>query len=245
MQHGHLRRVALMVGDSITQYGYAEKCLPPGSGYATPAFPEGIGAGWTGLVADHYARKVDVINRGLSGYNTRKACAVLPRILDEYADGSLLFATLLLGTNDSVPDEDDELCSHVPLEEYEANLKRMASSLMLKASRVCLLSPPSVDEAGSALGGRQNATTSAYAAVCKRVAEGLGLLFVDTFVAMRERDDANEMLFDGVHLSAKGNAFVASLVLQKLEADPTLASGALPWDLPGWRDLDRFNPQLR
>ena len=80
-------------------------------------------------MADSYSRKVDVINRGLSGYNTRKVLAVLPRILDQFAGGSLLFATCLLGTNDSVPDADTGFlqlsgkrsahCSHVPLAEYE------------------------------------------------------------------------------------------------------------------------------
>ena len=115
---------------------------------------------------------------------------------------------------------------------------------MAKAHRVVLLSPPTVDEAGSAIGGRTVATTESYAAVAGRVARKLGVLFVDTFDAMRSRDDAAAMLFDGVHLSAQGNAFVAQLVIGRLEGEPSLAWEGLAWDLPGWRDLDRFNPRL-
>lgn len=241
-----LRCVALALGDSITQYGFAEKLLPPNSGYAAPSFPQSVGVGWVGLVADNYSRKADLINRGFSGYNTRKVAAVLDRVLEDFPDGGLLFATLLLGTNDSVPDAgvQDALCSHVPLEEYETNLKRIVSALRTKTSKVVLLSPPPVDEAGIAIGGRTNDVTSSYAAVCERTAETLGLIFVDTFTTMRSRDDANEMLFDGVHLSAKGNAFVAKLVIDKLAEDAALDPEGLAWDLPGWRDLDRFNPQL-
>jgi len=230
-----LRREALLLGDSITQYGNAEKDerLQPLS------FPAVSGAGWTALVAERYSRKVDLINRGLSGYNTRKVRAVLELILESTSDG-LLFATLFLGANDEAPDSEDALCSHVPVAEFEENLTFIARQLRKKADHLVIIAPPPIS-AGSCTMGRTNEVVALYAAASMRVAHATGTIFVDIFNEMRSAD-LDSLLVDGLHLSAKGNAFLASKVLNALEQ--CCPSDDIPWDLPGRRDLDRFSPKV-
>lgn len=80
-----LRPQWVLFGDSITQRAFS-----PG--------------GWAGLLADAYQRKVDVVNRGYSGYNTRWAVQLLPHLFPEGAPPPQL-ATVFFGANDAaLPD---------------------------------------------------------------------------------------------------------------------------------------------
>lgn len=56
-----VRPKIILFGDSITQQSFT------------------VG-GWGARLADHYARKADVINRGFSGYNTTWGLAALPKV---------------------------------------------------------------------------------------------------------------------------------------------------------------------
>lgn len=79
-----MRPAFVCFGDSITQRGFAP--------------------GWTGMLADAYQRKADVINRGYSGYNTRWALQLLPRVFPAGAPPPEL-VTLFFGANDAaLPD---------------------------------------------------------------------------------------------------------------------------------------------
>ena len=72
-------------GDSITQ----RACGPDG---------------WATIVADAYQRRVDVINRGYSGYNTRWAKKIMEDIFPS-TDTSVLLTTIFFGANDAaLPD---------------------------------------------------------------------------------------------------------------------------------------------
>ena len=79
-----VRETAVLFGDSITQYSFA---------------PQGWGAG----LAHAFQRKVDVLNRGYSGYTTRLARAMFDHVFPPtmYQDGTKhLFVTLFFGAND-------------------------------------------------------------------------------------------------------------------------------------------------
>jgi lysophospholipase L1-like esterase len=77
-----LRPQWLLFGDSITQRGF-------GAG------------GWAGVLADTYQRRVDVINRGYSGFNTRLAVEILDDVLPAAAAGTIGLATVFFGANDA------------------------------------------------------------------------------------------------------------------------------------------------
>jgi lysophospholipase L1-like esterase len=81
-----IRPQFVLFGDSITQ-----KSFGPG--------------GWAGVIADAYQRRVDVINRGYSGYNTRWALSVVDHIFPANATGKIGLATIFFGANDAaLPD---------------------------------------------------------------------------------------------------------------------------------------------
>lgn len=110
-----IRPVILLFGDSLTQLGFSEGGQP----------------GWAALVASAYTRRADVLNRGFSGYNTRHALDVLPRVIGKDQSSShvptdVLFATVWLGANDAaLPGEPQ----HVPIEEYKENLSKIVKAI--------------------------------------------------------------------------------------------------------------------
>ena len=58
------RPFAVVFGDSITQQGFILEQ-----------------SGWVCQLADYWTRKVDVINRGYSGYNTRLGLAMIREVV--------------------------------------------------------------------------------------------------------------------------------------------------------------------
>ncbi|KAI6790078.1 hypothetical protein KC361_g8135 [Hortaea werneckii] len=135
-----------LFGDSLTQFGYDQS-----QGFA-----------WAAALAHHYARKLAVINAGLSGYSTDKALSILPRILppplsssssslatNPGTSGIKLFV-LFFGANDARLPSTGAPEQHVPLESFKANLRAMATLPELRethpGTKVLLVTPPPVDE---------------------------------------------------------------------------------------------------
>ncbi|XP_034515824.1 isoamyl acetate-hydrolyzing esterase 1 homolog isoform X3 [Ailuropoda melanoleuca] len=73
----------LLFGDSITQFSFQQ-------------------GGWGASLADKLVRKCDVLNRGFSGYNTRWAKIILPRLISKgNSPDSPVAVTIFFGANDS------------------------------------------------------------------------------------------------------------------------------------------------
>lgn len=111
----------ILFGDSITQLGF--------SGSSSTSSP-----GWVSLLSNAYARRADVFNRGYSGYNTRHAMDThfLSSVFGS-ADGkqsdSVIMVTVFFGANDASLPGDREHCQHVPIDEYESNLRKIVESI--------------------------------------------------------------------------------------------------------------------
>jgi lysophospholipase L1-like esterase len=104
----------ILFGDSITQQGFS---------------------GWVSRLSDAYTRRADVLNRGYSGYNTRHALDMLPYVFgpdcnaeDDKTD-NVLMVTVFFGANDASLPGDREHCQHVPIDEYESNLRKIVKSI--------------------------------------------------------------------------------------------------------------------
>ncbi|XP_064506569.1 isoamyl acetate-hydrolyzing esterase 1 homolog isoform X1 [Pseudopipra pipra] len=221
----------LLFGDSITEYSFQEN-------------------GWGAYLADRLVRKCDVVNRGISGYNTRWAKLILPRLITESTSAeSIIAITIFFGANDSAL-KDLNPKQHVPLEEYAANLKSMIQylkSVDITEDRVILITPPPLQESawekaclakGDKL-NRCNATTGQYAQACVQVAKDCGTDVLDLWTLMQKNQDFSSYLSDGLHLSPKGNSFLAAQLWSRLENKVS----ALPSLLPYWRDVDHTNPE--
>ena len=130
--------LAVLVGDSQTQLGWQE-------------------GGWVAGLADSFQRrvsvafnwnnfacvKVDILNRGFSGYNSRMLLEVLPDLLSREDWGRAKAVVILIGSNDaSFPETNPEqvdfpslthvLCSRkaVPLEEFGENLLKIVAYIL-------------------------------------------------------------------------------------------------------------------
>ncbi|KAJ7516622.1 hypothetical protein O6H91_22G064800 [Diphasiastrum complanatum] len=122
----------VLFGDSITQQSF----LPAG--------------GWGAALADRYARKADIILRGLSGYNSRWALFLLDRIFPTAALNPPVLVTVFFGANDAALPDRKSKAQHVPLSEYKENLQRIVSHLkgLSPSTRVVLITPPPIDVRG-------------------------------------------------------------------------------------------------
>ncbi|KAM6460230.1 isoamyl acetate-hydrolyzing esterase 1 homolog [Liasis olivaceus] len=226
-----LPRIVLF-GDSITEFSFQDK-------------------GWGASLANRLARKCDVLNRGLSGYNTRWGKIVLPRLISKGCNArDILAITVFFGTNDSAL-KDENPRQHVPLDEYADNLKSMIrylNSVDISKQHIILVTPPPLHEAtwekecvarGEKL-NRLNSVTGEYAKACVKVAEECGTDVIDLWTLMqKDGQDFCCYLSDGIHLSEKGNTFLANQLWTLLEK----RSSTLPELLSCWRDVDLLNPE--
>ncbi|XP_029972769.1 isoamyl acetate-hydrolyzing esterase 1 homolog [Salarias fasciatus] len=221
----------ILFGDSITQYSFQPH-------------------GWGAEIANKLARKCDVVNRGLSGYNSRWGRMVLPRLLSQSSAERVAAVTLFFGANDSSL-EDKNPQQHVPLQEYCENLKdmgRFLSSAGVPSDRLIFITPPPVDEPawekecllkGCPL-NRRHAAAGQYAEACVRAAGQVGADVLDLWTLMQQDGrDFRPFLSDGLHLSQDGNQFLAQQLWRLLEG----RVADLPFILPYWGDVDHASPE--
>lgn len=194
-RHGRERRIkrAILFGDSITQEG------------SDPA-----AQGWVASLTAYWIRRVDVVNRGFGGYTSRWGLKLFDQVvLEQQPD--ILF--LFFGANDAVVAEHIQ---HVPLIEYQENLRTMVRRAQSASIFTFLLTPPPVYEpvlerrnkenGKHLLNDRINSNTQLYVEACEEVGKEFGVPVIDNWTTMggasAERAD---FLRDGLHLNAQGN----------------------------------------
>ncbi|XP_069742374.1 isoamyl acetate-hydrolyzing esterase 1 homolog isoform X2 [Narcine bancroftii] len=208
--------------------------------------------GWGAAIASRLVRKCDVLNRGLSGYNTKWARIVLPKIISQPTNQETIAAVVVFfGANDSSLKGVNPV-QHVPLAEYGENLNHIIQ--YLKSMGICeekmiMITPPPLDESswekeciakGKKL-DRCNSVTKEYAEACVKVATECGTDVLDLWTLMQiENQDFSSYLLDGLHLSERGNKFLETHLWPLLEK----RTESLPLLLPQWRDIDDLNSQV-
>ncbi|KAI0781316.1 SGNH hydrolase [Trametes elegans] len=204
----------VLLGDSLTQYGFEP------NGFAT-------------RLASAYIRKLDVINRGFSGYNTDWIIPVFEQIFatqhQQQHVPPVRLLTIWFGANDAALPPSAQ---HVPLERYKANLSKLIRALRSPESphyspdtRILLLTPPPVDAArwAECLAGfngtdvqppdRSLEATRQYAEGAREVGVQEGVAIVDVWTKVWDAAGRNEkklgpFFSDGLHLSSKGYTIV-------------------------------------
>ena len=91
-----------------------------------------------------------MLNRGFSGYTTDSVKLILPRLLenDNHPKGSIVAATILLGSNDC-EDARIEKSRNVPIAKYKENLKNICTQFKdvgVSFDRQVLITPPAIVE---------------------------------------------------------------------------------------------------
>ncbi|KAL9186119.1 hypothetical protein ACHAXT_005357 [Thalassiosira profunda] len=249
-----MRPSIVLFGDSITQQGFSYGGKSPG---------------WAGLLANEYTRRADVLNRGFSGYTSRMALQLLPSVFGpDKGDaatrvGQPLFVTVLLGSNDASLPSEMEHCQHVPIDEYEANIKEIVASIggRFQGDKppILLVTPPPVSqtmwnnfcmENFGELAPRTNGVTKQYGDRVKSVAKELGCSVVDAFSRLggnEGEETYGKNLDDGLHLNGSGNKLLFEAVKDVLRSDfPQLlpmdgdgksGESGIPLEAPLWKDL--------
>lgn len=139
----------------------------------------------------HCIRRYDVVNRGLSGYNTSQALRALPSVFPlPPSDPSpytpkIAYLVVLLGANDAAlqATEDNQ---HVDLAEYETNLKAILTHSNIQAhnpGKILVVTPPPLDgirlseferiNYGQTTTSRQALVSAQYSDAARRVAQSV------------------------------------------------------------------------
>jgi lysophospholipase L1-like esterase len=189
---GVKRRKVCLFGDSITQHGWNSEIM-----------------GWSAALAHYYFRRIDVLNRGYSGYNTRWALALVDDVvINDHPD----FITLFFGANDSV---DERVLQHVPITEYRTNLESIVQKIQMKLPHVpiVIITPPPIWEKKleelnrsknkPVILDRTNERAREYAVEAIKVSSKYNIPCLDIWTLMEGPSDARQLyLSDGLHLSA-------------------------------------------
>ena len=229
-----LRPQWVLFGDSITQRSF------------------NLG-GWGACIADAWQRKVDVINRGYSGFNTKQATYLAPIVFPSSERGRVQLATLFFGANDAALPDRSSSKQHVPLADYKDNLRRMIGYLRqnLSINYVVLITPPPISERHRfihvektygvklAKPERTNEAAGRYADAVIALGDELGIPVLNLWKEFQSNQDwSDHLLCDGLHLTPEGNTLVGTLLQQLIEANfPELAPENLALDVPEWSEL--------
>ncbi len=112
----------IMIGDSNTQFGNGQ-------------------SSWLPSISDSLQRKCDVINRGMSGYNSSNFKMILPQIFEEFNPDFICGIIIMLGTNDSAAHDN----LHIPLDQFKENLGHIIDHVLkfskLTNEKIIVISP--------------------------------------------------------------------------------------------------------
>ncbi|OWY99720.1 Isoamyl acetate-hydrolyzing esterase [Phytophthora megakarya] len=228
-----LRPVVLLTGDSLTEHG-----------------TDVAKSGWTALMQQKYSRTADVVSRGLPGYNTKWFLKdILPTIEREIRKGVYVTPSLItiwFGANDAALASGYDSDTHVPIEDYKENLKKIVSKFGVAAptAHILLITPPHVND--SARGGlakgqngtidRTNTMTKRYAQACVEAGASIDVPVLDLnsyFNAMSESTRNALLIADGLHFNSSGNELVYKQLEEKIAVVfPSLVHKLTLWQFP-------------
>ncbi|POR37215.1 GDSL esterase/lipase [Tolypocladium paradoxum] len=145
-------------------------------------------------------RRLDVVNRGFSGWNTANVVKHLHDIFPQPTESlpKIKYLIILLGTNDAVIPM-PTTSQHVPIDEYKENLTKIITHPHVQAHRpkILLVTPPPVDqikvtklntEEGHPSAIRTSAISASYSEMVREVArENSGVVLVDLWQALMDK----------------------------------------------------------
>ncbi|KAJ9633449.1 uncharacterized protein PV06_06755 [Exophiala oligosperma] len=234
----------ILFGDSITQMSTAGLLCP---------------------LSERYNRRMDVLNRGMSGYTSRMGLDVLrhwfpSRPPSDNLTPQVKLMTLFFGANDATLPGCPQ---HVPLHAYTGYLRDIVNhpGIASHDTKIILVTPPPVDEWQLGDQERTASNTRAYAAACRQLGRDLGLPTLDlwtmfmTKAGWREDDDDRQkkpligskaaprnqvladLLSDGLHFTPAAYQIVFDALLELIQTHlPDYVPDKLPFVYPDWKD---------
>ncbi|AET39665.1 isoamyl acetate-hydrolyzing esterase Ecym_4642 [Eremothecium cymbalariae DBVPG len=222
----------LMFGDSITEYAFQPRTLPDSS---KASFCFG------GALTSAYVRRLQVLQRGFSGYNSRWGLKLLPKILD--VEDDIVIAYVFFGTNDAARGNHQE----VPIDEYKNNISDIIKMLQANGIKVILVGPGLLDSDKwrvtdniGRCGDRSSEYHKVYSDALQELSKEFSTGFVNLFDAFLKQggDNWRDLLSDGLHYSGQGyEIFYNELMSVIKQKYPDLAPENLPFKFPLWEEV--------
>ncbi|PHH61104.1 hypothetical protein CDD81_766 [Ophiocordyceps australis] len=158
------------------------------------------GFSFQAALQSHCIRRLDVVNRGFSGWNTSNVVKYLDTIIPKPTESTpkMRYIIILLGANDAVVSS-SWTKQHVPIDEYKKNLTQIVTHANIRAHspKILLVTPPPIDEikltkldrdAGLAECIRVFETSAAYSEKAREVArENAGVVLIDFWQALMNK----------------------------------------------------------
>ncbi|XP_050214323.1 GDSL esterase/lipase WDL1-like isoform X3 [Mercurialis annua] len=211
--------------------------------------------GWGAVLADLYARKADILLRGYSGWNSRRALQVLDQVFPKEAAIQPSLVIVYFGGNDSIHPHPTGLGPHVPLPEYIDNMRKIALHLksLSDATRLIFLSSPPVndDQMRKNLSDkfdmvRKNESCRIYSEACLELCREMNIKAIDLWTAMQKIDDwKNRCFTDGIHFTSEGSKVVVKEILKVIEEadlEPSLHWRIMPAEFSEDSPYDPVSP---
>ncbi|KAJ7940803.1 SGNH hydrolase-type esterase domain-containing protein [Mycena leptocephala] len=257
--------MAATVQDVIMLFGGRKSPAPPNS-ITQGGWTEG---GFGARLANVYSRKLDVVNRGLAGYNTEWAIPVLEQCLAtqqlQQHVPKIRILVVWFGANDSCIKPSPQ---HVPLPKFIQNIKHMVHLVQSAESpyyspftKIILITPPPVNthQRVADLASRDPPleldrlfdTTKQYAEGVKEAAAASKVAAVDVWTVIWKAVGENEealarYLSDGLHLNADGYTVMYNALMATITAEyPELHYDNLQYVFPAWKEMDWGNPSVQ
>ena len=193
-------RIAFL-GDSITQNGSDDP------------------RGWVNIVESRVRKEVDEVAFIHAGIGGNTSSHMIKRVDNDVIRRKPTWIFFSCGVNDS-PNPAAENPG-VPLEKYVKNVKALFDKFDKRGAKVIVLSQTPVLEDDVNYGANKNLVS--YNAELKRLALERNYTYFDPGAAIRkaiaDKKDPKkrELTYDGTHLSDRGNAIFAEVVLKGLE----------------------------
>ncbi|XP_004249820.1 GDSL esterase/lipase WDL1-like [Solanum lycopersicum] len=206
--------------------------------------------GWGAYLTGRYARKADISLRGYGGWTSRNALQILSKVFPPNDKIQPSLVILYFGGNDST-DPDFPNSPNVPIDEYVENMRKIILHIkgLSKNTRVIMLTAPAVNEEqiikyyGSNL-GRTNERGRIYSEAGIKLAQELGLKYIDFWSALQEPSDWLDTVFwDGMHLTKRGSEIVSekiTKVIKEANWEPTLDWEEMPDEFDGIQPHDFY-----
>ncbi|QSZ29989.1 hypothetical protein DSL72_004507 [Monilinia vaccinii-corymbosi] len=158
------------------------------------------GFSFTAGLEEHCSRRLQVINHGLSGYNTDNALAIHQHLVPDPTAATVSYLLILFGANDACL-SDSPTGQHVSLENYKKNTEALLDrwSTIAQHPTILLVTPPPINEIqleeqdrqrGYGSLTRRQENTAKYAAVIRQIAtewKDRNVVLVDLWRAMMDK----------------------------------------------------------
>ena len=220
----------LLFGDSITEYAFDPEHFTVGS-----------------ALTNAYTRKLDIIQRGYAGYNSRWAIRILEKIIEQHGN-DIVIGTIFFGSNDSV----EKGPQRVPLPEFVNNIKKMIGMMKQANIKPIIVGPGLIDrDVWDVLKSeeiekgwiRTNQFFKEYVDALIDLTKDENVPFVNLQQSFLETSEANnekwqKYLIDGLHFSGDGYRIFFERLMEMIELYyPEYSPDNMNTILPNWRDI--------